>query len=462
MVQIRNKQELLSHGEKELREDAIRIAHCALEAANPYNKVYELVHLDGDILQVGAERFDLSACGRIYVLGAGKATFPMAKALDEILGERITDGVIIVKEPQDGELHHMKLRYGGHPVPNESGHAATVETMEIVRQTRENDIVFSIATGGSTALMAYPVEGISLEDKIKTGQLLLRSGASMWEMNYVRSHLTQIKAGLMGRLIHPKAHIINLGVADGIGQAEEDCVDTTTACFCSFDDARNVLTKYDLWDKVPESVAQYIRNGDESKEIPRDLDDHLLYNHLLVGVNDAVEAAYAKAVEMGYNTMVLSTFIEGDSRQLGEFLGSMALEVNHYDRPLKKPACLIVGGESMQLINIDNPGKGGPSQQLALSFATKVKGEKNMVCMALDTDGTDGPTDAAGGLTDGETMLRAEEKNIDVYGAMDLFDDYHALSELKDLVITGATGTNVNDLRLVLIGRPKETMEGRE
>ncbi len=448
---IKNRSELLSHGDRELREAALDIVEYALNEANPYKKVKELVKLKGDTLWVGENKFDLNIHKRIYVLGAGKATFPMAKALDEILGSRVTDGVVICKHGQSGTLDNCRLRFGGHPIPDESGHAAAKETMEIIKQTKENDIVFSITTGGSTAMMPYPVEGVTLEDKRKTGELLLRSGATMWEMNYVRSHLTQIKAGLMGKIIHPKAVIINLGVADGIGQGVDDCVDTTTACFCSFDDARNVLSKYDLWDKVPQSVSQYIKNGTEDQEIPRDLDDHILYNYLLVEVNDAVEAAYDKAMEMGFNTMILSTFIEGDSRELGDFLGSVGMEIKYNGRPLKTPAAVIIGGESMQKINIPDPGEGGPSQQLSLSAATKLKDHPGIVLCGIDTDGTDGPTDLAGGLVDSTTMQRAEEKNLDLYRYMDEFNDSVALRALGDAIRTGATGTNVNDLRVLLV-----------
>lgn len=451
MVMFKNKSQLLDHGNKELRKDALDIVEYALNRANPYLKVKELVTLEGDILKVGDNTFDLSLNPRIYVLGAGKATFPMAKALDEILGDRITDGIAIAKHGQEGSLEHIKLRFGGHPLPDESGHRAAIETMEIIKQTREGDIVFSITTGGSTAMMPYPVEGVTIEDKQVTGDVLLKSGATMWEMNYVRSHLTRIKSGLMGKIIHPKAHIINLGVADGIGQTVDDCVDTTTACFCSFDDARNVLSKYDLWNKVPASVAEYIRNGTEDREIPRNLDDHILYNYLLVEVNDAVDAACAKAEEMGYNTMVLSTFIEGDSRELGDFIGSVAMEIKHNGRPLKTPACFIIGGESMQKINIPDPGEGGPSQQLSLSSAVKISEEEGIVVCAMDTDGSDGPTTTAGGIVDGTTLTRAEELGINIFDAMDRFDDGPALKAIGDAVITGATGTNVNDLRVVLV-----------
>ena len=448
---VRNKADLLSHGNRVLREKAISIVEYALRKANPYSITKELVRLDGDTLLVGENRFDLNKHKRIYVLGAGKATYPIAKALDETLGSRITDGVVIVKHGQEGSLDHCRLRWASHPLPDECGLRAAKEVMEIVKQTKEDDIAFSISTGGATAMMPYPVEGVTLEDKQLTSKLLLRSGASLWEMNYVRSHLTQLKCGMMGKRINPKSHIINLGVADAIGQGIDDCVDTTTACFCSFDDARNVLTKYKLWDQIPSSVRSYIENGTEEQELPRDLDDHILYNYLLVDVNAAVEAAYERACELGFNSMILTTFIEGDSRELGEFLGSVSLEIKHNNRPLSLPAAVIVGGESMQRMNIPNPGAGGPSQQFSLAAAEKIIGQHEIVICGIDTDGTDGPTDIAGGLVDGHSGEIARELGLDLFSYMDAFNDSVALLSMKDAVITGHTGTNVNDLRVVLV-----------
>jgi len=209
---------------------------------------------------------------------------------------------------------------------------------------------------------------------------------------------------------------------------------------------------------VPKSVADYIRKGTPEQEIPEDLSDHILYNYLLVGVNEAVESAYEKAVEMGFNSMILSTFIEGDSRELGEFIASIGMEIKNCNRPLKKPAAVIAGGESMQKINIPDPGEGGPSQQFSLAAAAKLADPKEkraesegIVICGVDTDGNDGPTDLAGGLVDMSTSKRAQELDIDLFTYMDAFNDSVALRALGDAVVTGPTGTNVNDLRVMLV-----------
>ena len=346
---------------------------------------------------------------------------------------------------------HSRLYLSSHPVPDEAGYAACKELMKIARQTREGDLVFSISTGGSTSLMPYPVEGVTIEEKRQTGLALLRSGANMWEMNYVRKHLTQAKAGFLAKAIHPLVPILNLGVADGIGQGEDLCVEPTVPDDSTFADAQNVLTKYHLWDKIPASVASYIRNGTPDQETPKDLSDRMIYNYLLVHVDKATEGAYQKALEMGFHAMILSTFIEGESRELGGLMAAIGKEILDYDRPIQKPAAIISGGESTMKINIPNPGQGGPSQQFALAAATWLRESRQIVIAGVDTDGTDGPTDLAGGIVDSSTIRRADELGLDLFAYMDDFNDSAALRALGDAIYTGGTGTNVNDLRVMLV-----------
>lgn len=448
---IKNRDELLSHGNAKLRKRAIEIVDYALQEANPYIRTVDLVRLENDTLYVGARSWDLTVCKRIYIIGAGKATYPIAKALEDILGDRITEGVVTCKYGQEGTLQYCRLHLADHPLPDEAGFRGAQEMMRVIRQTRENDIVFSIATGGSTSLMPYPVEGVTIADKRQTGRVLLRSGANMWEMNYVRKHLTQLKAGHMAKLIHPGAHIINLGVADGIGQGDELCVEPTSPDDSTFADACNVLTKYNLWDKVPESAANYLRNGTPEQETPSDLSDRQVYNYMLVHVDVATESAHRKAQEMGFHSIILSTFIEGESRELGGFFAAIGKEIKHYDRPVRKPAAVICGGESTQKINIPNPGEGGPSQQFSLGAAVRLENEDGIVICGVDTDGTDGPTDLAGGLVDSSSYERAKRLGLNLFEYMDAFNDSVALRAMGDAVFTGGTGTNVNDLRVMLI-----------
>ena len=448
---VKNAAAILSHGNVAMRAKALEILEAGLTKADPYVKTRELVHVEGDTLCVGENRFDLHYYTRIYVLGAGKATYPIAKALDDVLGERITDGVVICKYGQEGELKHSRLYFSSHPVPDENGYKACQELMQIARQTVDTDIVFSISTGGSTSLMPYPVEGVTIEEKRQTGFALLRSGANMWEMNYVRKHLTQAKAGLLAKAISPKAPIINIGVSDGIGQGLDQCVEPTVTDASTFADAQNVLSKYHLWDKVPASVANYIKNGTPEQETPKDLSDRNIFNFLIVEVDKAVEGAYEKALEMGYHAEILSTFVEGEAREIGAMTSFIAKEIKTYNRPFPKPACFISGGEATMKIGIPNPGEGGPSQQCALGASVWMDGLEDVVIVCADTDGTDGPTKYCGGIVDCSTIERANEKGLDLYGYMDTFNDSKALLALDDIIFTGGTGTNVNDLRIAII-----------
>lgn len=448
---VRNRDSLLSHGNKELKKAVLDIIDAGLKVCDSYSQVKKLVRLNGDKLSVGERVYDLKKHRRIYVLGAGKATFPMAKALDDILGDGITDGVVICKHGQEGELSHSRLYFASHPIPDQYGIDATQQMMAIARQTQKDDLIFSISSGGSTSLMPYPVEGITLEDKQQTFRVLLHSGADIFEMNAVRNHLTRSKSGWLAKTIHPEAHIFNLGISDAVGLGEE-IVEPCIVIPCTFNDARATLTKYKLWDSVPKSVADYIRNGSEANENPQDLSDHIIYNYVLVNEDIACQGALEKAKELGFNAVILSTMMECDAWEMGVMYANIAREIYMNDRPIKKPAVFISGGENVMKIRIPDPGLGGPSQQFTLSAATLLAKIPGAVVAGIDTDGTDGPTDMAGGIADFTTIKKAAELGIDIFEYLDNFDATTALKALGAVIYTGATGTNVNDLRVVAVG----------
>ena len=288
---IKNKNELLSHGNVELRKVAIDILNDALTKADPYLKVKKLVNINGDILQIGNLAYDLKEHKRIFILGAGKATFPIAKALEEILGDKITDGVIICKYGQEGRLNHSRLYLANHPIPDEAGLAAAREAMSLAKQTKAKDIVFAGITGGSSALVPMPVSEISLEDKKIVNKLLLTCGANIIEINSVRKHLSQIKGGWLAKNIHPQAQIINLTVSDVIGDPLDYITCPTVPDTSTFDDARAALTKYGLWERLPETVRDYLKNAQYNRETPKDLSDHQLHNFIIVAGDAACVAA---------------------------------------------------------------------------------------------------------------------------------------------------------------------------
>jgi len=448
---IKNKEELLSHGNKKGREVALDVTEHALRAVNSYKAVKKMVRIDDDRkLIVGDLSYDLSKIGNIYVVGAGKATFPIGQALEEILGERIRRGAINVKRSERRRLKYIKVREASHPIPDEIGLEGAGEIMDIAKEAKEGDIVFCAITGGASALMPLPAESISLEDKKRVTDLLLKCGATIDETNAVRKHISAIKGGRLAMCIHP-AEVINLIVIDEVAGLPwgPTVPDTTT-----YEDAVYVLKRYYLWERIPDSVRKYLERGlsDPSLETPKPKDFKGLKVHNIILANNeiACEAAKKRAEELGFNSMILSTVLEGESREAGIVLAGIAKEVKKKGRPLKPPCVLIIGGETTVTIT-EQHGEGGPSQELALGFSLKIAGSEKIVIVSMDTDGTDGPTDIAGGIADGYTRERAKEKDIDIHENLIRHNSSYVLKELKDSIITGPTGTNVMDLNVIVI-----------
>ena len=452
MDHVQNAVELLSHGNRELRKAALDVIEYALARADPYKATRALVEVQDDTLAVGDLRFGLNPDRRIFLLGAGKATFPIAKALEDILGDRITNGVIVCKYGQQGNLSRAKLHLAGHPIPDESGWEASHKALALALQTRPGDIVLGCVTGGSSALLPLPVEGITLEDKKSVNKLLLTCGANIVEINAVRKHLSRIKGGRLAAAIHPQAHLINLTVSDVIGDPLDYITDPTVPDTSTFDDARATLTKYDLWEKVPASAAGFLKTADAEQETPKavDLADHNRHDFVIVKGDAACEGAAQKAKALGFNTMILSTMLEGESRELGRTFAAIAGEIVRNQRPLTPPCAVIGGGETT--VKIDrNAGQGGPNQEFACSASLEIDGIGNIVIVGLDTDGTDGPTDVAGAVVDNMTVSRAREERVDLFACLKQHDVTPAFQKLGDTIDTGATGTNVNDLKFMII-----------
>ncbi|HOW99785.1 MAG TPA: DUF4147 domain-containing protein, partial [Deltaproteobacteria bacterium] len=371
MSYIKNLDALLSHGNQKLRATVFDIIDHALAQADPYKATRKLVSLEGDVLHVGEMNIDLTKQGKIWLLGTGKATFPIAKALEDILGDRIADGVIICKYGQEGTLSRARLYFSSHPIPDENGFSAAKQALALARKTQPGDLVFACVTGGSSALMPYPVEGVTLDEKKLVNKLLLTCGANIVEINNVRKHLSQVKGGWLAKAVHPGAHLINLTVSDVIGDPLDYITCPTVPDTATFDDARRTLTKYDLWDKVPPSVSAYLKAGGLARETPKDLSDHHIDNFIIVPGTAACEGAAERARELGFETMILSTMLEGESRELGGTFAAIAREILMSSRPLKPPCVVIGGGETTVRITSE-PGQGGPNQEFALGAALEI------------------------------------------------------------------------------------------
>ncbi len=448
---IKNEKELVAHGCGSLRKAVLDIADYALHAADPYLATRKLIGLQGDILNIGSLRFDLSQKGDIYVLGAGKASLSIARALDEVLGDRISLGLVIVKNKQDQLLQHIELREASHPVPDKAGLAAAEEVMRLARKAMKSDIAICAITGGSSALMSLPVSPVSLQDKQKVNELLLACGANIREINAVRKHLSDIKGGRLALSLFP-AEIVNLTVSDVIDDPLDYITGPTVPDTSTFSDAIAVLDKYALWDDFPESATRYLRKASTELETPKDFREHadLLHSFILVSGESVCKAAADRAREIGFKPLVLTTALEGESKEEGTAMASLACQAKSTGSPLLPPCALIAGGETTVTIS-GNSGRGGPNQEFALSAALQLDKHDGIVIAALDTDGSDGATDIAGGLVDASTISRAIEAGLDPVAFLSTHDAATLLLAQGDAIITGPTGTNVNDLKIALV-----------
>jgi hydroxypyruvate reductase len=443
------------HGQVDtLRQHALQVFHAALKAVDPVEAILRYVKVVDDKLQVGEHKFAFKDYDRILVAGAGKAGAPMARALEDLLGDRIADGVIVVKEGHGLPLAHVRIHEASHPVPDERGIKGAEEILSLVKDAGERDLVLCLISGGGSALLVAPAEGVTLEDKQEVTRLLLACGADIHEINTIRKHLSRAKGGGLARFAYP-ATVVSLILSDVIGDdlnviASGPAVPDTS----TFEDTRQVLEKYDIRDRVPPSVQKRIDAGlkGDIEDTPKagDAVFQRCYSEL-VGTNiQALTAAGSKAEELGYRTLILSSTVEGEAREVVKVLTAIAREIQGSGNPLSAPACILCGGETT--VTIQGEGKGGRNQELALASVPVIEGMPNVVVLAGGTDGNDGPTDAAGAIADGSTLARARAQGLDPLDYLRRNDSYHFFQPLDDLVITGPTRTNVMDVYMVMVG----------
>jgi len=436
-----------------LRSHALRIFRAALCAADPVEAVLRHVRVSGGTLVAGPRRYRLAAFRRIHVLGAGKAGAPMAQALERLLGRRIHSGLVNVKYGHLAKLSRVELNECGHPVPDQAGVRGAGRIAAIARQAGKEDLVVCLISGGASALLPSPAHPVTLDEKQEVTRLLLASGASIHEMNAVRKHISLLKGGQLARLAWP-ATVVTLLLSDVIGD-DLDVIGSGPAApdSSTFGSALAILRKYGLLGSVPASVRGRLERGarGEIAETPK-LGDPVFRRtqNLIVGSNRlAVDAALAKARELGWRPLVLSTQVEGEARDIARMHAAVAKEVRASGRPLRPPACLISGGETT--VTLRGGGLGGRNQEFVLAAAIDIAGLDGVVVLSAGTDGTDGPTDAAGAIADGRTVSRALGMGLDPGGFLAANDSYHFFEPLGDLLKTGPTNTNVMDVRLVLI-----------
>jgi len=436
-----------------MKKNAAEIFFKGLQAVEPGAAVKRCCKLDGESLFVGNRTYHLPQYKNLFVIGAGKATAPMAAALEDILEERISEGIIIVKYDHLADLQRINLIEAGHPLPDPNGEKGADAILNLAKKSGKDDLIFCLISGGGSALLPLPFNGITLKDKQDTIKVLLSCGATIHEINTLRKHTSKIKGGRLAQAAFP-ATIISLILSDVVGD-DLDIIASgpTVPDSSSFADCMEILERYHIKDKIPESILNHIESGISGKtpETPK-ADDPAFKRtqNLIIASNiESLMAAKEKAERLQYNVILLSSMIVGETRYAAQIHGAIAKEIIKTGNPISPPACILSGGETT--VTISGNGLGGRNQEFALAAAIDISGHKNVVVLSGGTDGTDGPTDAAGAFSDTYTLERAKEMGLNPHHFLANNDAYHFFEKLDDLLITGPTNTNVMDLRILLV-----------
>jgi len=457
MITIANKEKLLKNGETSLNREARALALSCLESAvnavDPKCILESRFLLKNSTIDINGHSFDLQKFKRIYVVGGGKASGSMTEVVERILGRRITDGLVIVPYGSKNKTDVIKLHEASHPIPDEAGVKGTRRILEIARQAKQDDLIICLISGGGSSLMPLPRSGISIADKREITQALLKCGATIGEINTVRKHISGIKGGWLAKNAYP-ATILNLILSDVVGDRLEFIASGPTVPDpTTFSEAITALKKYGLWDTTPKSVGKVLSDGEKHliPETPKVNDDAFkkVYNVIIGNNRTASLAAYRHLTSAGLNTVLLTSTLEGEARCVGAMLASIAHEISSSGNPVRKPAGIVAGGETT--VTVIGNGLGGRNQELALAASLKLDGMDGVVVASASTDGVDGPTEAAGAMADGRTLVRARKMGLIPEEYLSKNDSYNFFLQLGDLILTGPTGTNVNDVSTIVV-----------
>jgi hydroxypyruvate reductase len=440
-----------------LHADAARIWAAALEAVDPEAAVRKFLKRDGSMLRIDGRRYDLARIGKLWVLGAGKASAPMGRAVEKILGRYLAGGFLVTKYGHSLGLNKLEIAEAGHPLPDRNSVAAAAKIADLAKnQVGPDDLVLCLFSGGASSLMVRPAPGFTLEDKLACTRLMLNAGADIREMNAVRKHLSGIKGGRMAEMVAPAA-AVSLILSDVVGDDPGTIASgPMTPDATTFADGLEIFEKLGISDRVPRAVMRRFREGAAGRipETPKADDPVFRRCESFIVANNAQACAAAcrAARRLGYHAMVLTSRLEGDTKEAARLHMSVASEIVFHRRPLRRPACIISGGETT--VRVTGKGSGGRNQEFALHCVRHLAGLPAPVLAAsLGTDGTDGPTDAAGAVADSTTLLRSMKFGARFLEASAENNDSHSFfKRLGDLIVTGPTRTNVMDLHIVLIG----------
>jgi len=443
---------------KQMRSEAEQLFQVSIERVNPYEAVKGFVHPDGNRLIFGQEgqpgiELDMEEFHHVFLVGGGKATAPMARAVEELLNDRIDGGIINVKYGFTDKLSFTEIIEAGHPLPDQNGVDGTEKILDLLKRAEEKDLIFSLISGGGSALLPQPVPQISLEEKQAVTRRLLECGASIDEINAIRKHISASKGGQMARSAFP-ATTVNLMLSDVVG----DKMDVIASGpfvpdMSTFKQAWGILEKYRLKD-IPDSIRDHLKKGMEKMvpETPKKGDPIFdkVYNFIIGSNILALEAAREGAEKMGYQTLILSSMVEGETREVAMVHSAIAKEILKTGRPANPPVCIISGGETT--VTIRGQGLGGRNQEFCLAAAMDlVDIAPRVVILSGGTDGNDGPTPAAGAIVDPLTVHRGKDMGMDASDYLDNNDAYHFFQKIDELLMTGPTNTNVMDVRIMLV-----------
>ena len=397
--------------------------------------------------------FDLKAFHKIVLVGTGKASSSMARAIEELFGDRMTKGVITTKYGHLLPLKQTQTIEAGHPIPDRKGYEGARKIQRLLKESGPNDLVIFLLSGGGSALLPFPADGIELKEKQEVTQLLLDSGADIKEINTVRKHISWMKGGWVAKWAYPST-VIALILSDVVGD-QLDVIGSgpTVPDPSTFEVAWEILKKYGLLNEITPSIRKHLQSGREGKveETPKPGEAAFeKVSNILIGSNIlALREAKKEAESLGFNTLILSSSIEGETREASRFHTAVAKEVISSGNPIPRPACILSGGETT--VTIKGKGLGGRNQEFVLAGALEISGVEKVVLLSGGTDGTDGPTDASGALADHTTVRRAKTMGLNPKAHLENNDAYPFFQKLGDLLITGPTHTNVMDVRIILV-----------
>ncbi len=436
-----------------MKKHAFKIARAALDAVKGEECIYNFIKRKGDFIYIKGKEYNLDKYENIYIIGAGKASASMAKGIEKLLLDKIKEGEVVTKDGYIVDLKRIRLTEASHPIPDKRGLQAAERIYNIAKKATSKDLIVLLLSGGASALLPFPEDNITLEEKQEATEVLINCGASIEEINTIRKHISKIKGGKLAYAAYP-AIVLSFIISDVVeDKLEAIGSGLTVPDLTTFNDCSLIIEKYDLMCSLPKSIIQFIKDGVEQeknikktypKEAFKKVKNFIIANNLM-----AAEAAKSVAENLGYHTIILSTRMNGSIEEMCKFHSSIIKEIIVSDNPIKKPACLISGGEGT--IKIKGKGRGGRNTHFALLMLQHLKGLKDYFLLSFGTDGSDGATPAAGAYIYSGTFSNAVRMGLGPDAYIRNYDSYSFFKKLNSLFITGPTHTNVMDLRIILI-----------